>query len=323
MTAPRNPKEQNPESTLLPFAEGRGLYNANIAKVFFKTFGHKETFDEAHVFFSLNEKSRRRNIFEKPLSKALFTNIDSDLFRRKNIHRMYLLTKGEVTLKVKHRLLDRAHAGDIFGEMAVISELPDADLEVPRTATARAVTAGVVYSLDGRETEAGLTKQPEFALMLMSAMFERLRLLTARLSVQSVNETHKSLRSDPVFGVETLETLADRLEKSAIVRFPQGSRIIKEKGAGTSMYVVLEGQVGVAVGRRIIEKIGVGGVFGEMALVDNAPRAATVVARDECRLLSMNRDALLALVKSDPAIGMSLLRAVAARMRYMNSLFAD
>ncbi len=323
MTTKRLPADHNPETTVLPFGHGTGHYNANIAKAFFKTFGTKESFDEGHVFFSLNEKSRRRNIFQKPIAKALFTKIDSDLFRRKNIHRMYLLTKGEVTLKVRHRLLDRARAGDIIGEMAVITELPDADLEVPRTATAKAVSAGVAYALDGRQTEAGLKKQPEFALMLMSAMFERLRLLTARLAVQSAGDGHRSLRSEPVFSPETLATLADRVEKSAIVRFPHGSRIIKEKGAGTSMYVVLEGVVGVAVGRRIVEKIGAGGVFGEMALVDNAPRAATVVAREDCSLLSMNRDALLALVKNDPAIGMSLMRAVAARMRYMNSLFGD
>lgn len=321
MTAKRLPAAHNPETTVLPFAEGRGHYNANIAKTFFKTFGKKESFDEGHVFFALNEKSRKRNIFQKPLSKALFTKLDRDLFRRKNIHRMYLLTKGEVTLKVKQRLLDRAHAGDIFGEMAVISEIPDIDIEMPRSATAKAVAAGVVYSLDGAETEVGLALQPEFALMLMSAMFERLRLLTARLAALPAAESHRSLRSEPVFDPATVGALADRVEKSAVVRFANGAKIIKEKGAGTSMYVVLEGTVGVAVGRRIIEKIGVGGVFGEMALVDNAPRAATVVAREDCTLLSINRDALLALVKGDPGIGMAMMRAVAARLRYMNSLF--
>ena len=154
MTTKRLPADHNPETTVLPFAEGRGHYNANIAKTFFKTFGKKESFDEGHVFFALNEKSRKRNIFQKPLTKALFTKLDRDLFRRKNIHRMYLLTKGEVTLKVKQRLLDRAHAGDIFGEMAVISEIPDIDVEMPRSATAKAVAAGVAYSLDGAETEA-------------------------------------------------------------------------------------------------------------------------------------------------------------------------
>jgi CRP/FNR family transcriptional regulator, cyclic AMP receptor protein len=58
-----------------------------------------------------------------------------------------------------------------------------------------------------------------------------------------------------------------------------------------------------------------------MALVDQSPRVATAVARTDCALLSINRAALIALVRSDPAIGMAMMRAVAARIRYMNSFF--
>jgi CRP/FNR family transcriptional regulator, cyclic AMP receptor protein len=322
MTTQKHLAERDPESTVLPFAGGRGFYDANVAKTFFKTFGKKESFAEGRVFFAENERSRKQNIFQKPLKKALLTKIDLDLFRAKNIHRMYLLTKGEVTLKARRRLLDRAGPGDIFGEMAVISEIPEVDIEAPRSATAKAVSEGVAYSLDGHETEAGLAKQPEFALMLMSAMFERLRILSARLAAQPADDEHKSLKSEPIFDPATIDSLSDRIERSAVVRFPAESRIIKEKGAGTSMYVVLEGAVGVTIGRRIVEKIGPGGVFGEMALVDNAPRAAGVVAREDCALLSINRDALTKLVKVEPAVGMAMMRAVAARLRYMNSLFA-
>lgn len=313
--------DHEPDSTVLPFSAGSGHYDANVAKSFFKTFGRKESFEEGRVFFAENEKSRKQNIFQKPLSKALFTRIDRDLFRAKNIHRMYFLTKGEVTLKARRRLLDRVHPGAIFGEMAVISEIPKIDYEAPRSATAKAVAAGVAYSLDGKETEAGLSTQPEFCLMLMSVMFERLRVLSSFLATRPADAAHRSLKSEPVFDPATVETLADRVEKSAVVRFPDGAKIIKEKGAGTSMYVVTEGTVGVAIGRRIVEKIGPGGVFGEMALVDNAPRAASVVARSDCALLSINRDALIRLVKAEPQVGMAMMRAVAARLRYMNSLF--
>jgi CRP-like cAMP-binding protein len=234
---------------------------------------------------------------------------------------MYLLTKGEVTLKSKRRLLDRARAGAIFGEMAVIEEIPDIDYEAPRSATAKAVSEGVAYSLDGAQTEKGLATQPEFCLMLMSVMFERLRLLSAFLAARPSDDSHKSLKSEPVFDPATVDTLLERIEKSAVVRFADGAKIIREKAAGTAMYVVLEGSVGVAIGRRIVEKIGPGGVFGEMALVDNAPRAATVVARSDCALLSVTRDGLLRLVKSEPRVGMAMMRSVAARLRYMNSLF--
>jgi CRP-like cAMP-binding protein len=318
----RLPADVDLESTVLPFSQRSGHYDANAAKNFFKTFGRKESFGEGHVFFTENERSRKQNIFQKPLKKALFTRIDADLFRRKNIHRMYLLTKGEVTLKARRRLLDRVQPGAIFGEMAVIAEIPEIDFEAPRSATAKAVTDGVAYSLDGAETEKGLAKQPEFCLMLMSVMFERLRILSAFLAARPADAAHQSLKSEPVFDPSTVETLVDRVEKSAIVRFAEGARIIREKATGTTMYVVLEGHVGVAIGRRIVEKIGPGGVFGEMALVDNAPRAASVVARADCALLSINRAGLVGLVQADPTVGMAMMRSVAARLRYMNTLFS-
>ena len=97
---------------------------------------------------------------------------------------------------------------------------------------------------------------------------------------------------------------------------------MKEGSPGTTMYVVMEGEVAVVVGRRIVEKVGVGGVFGEMALVDQMPRAASAVARSDCALLSMNRNQLIELVKSDPVVGMAMMRAVAERLRYMNKVVA-
>ena len=115
--------------------------------------------------------------------------------------------------------------------------------------------------------------------------------------------------------------MKDKLDSATVVRFEEGKKILKAGVSGTTMYVVLEGQVAVAIGRRIVEKIEAGGFFGEMALVDQLPRTATAVARTECRLLPINRAALIKLVKTEPDFGMALMRSVAQRLRYMNSLF--
>jgi CRP/FNR family transcriptional regulator, cyclic AMP receptor protein len=56
--------------------------------------------------------------------------------------------------------------------------------------------------------------------------------------------------------------------------------------------------------------------------VDQSPRTAGAFAQEESELLAINRASLLALVKNQPAFGMALLRAVADRLRYMNSLLA-
>ena len=305
----------------MPFKSGAGYYDPAIAKTFFKAFGKKEKIIAGTTIFEENEKSRKKTIFQKPIGKALTTKIDRDLFRRRNIHRMYLLTDGEVVLTAGGKVLDTLWPGDIFGEMAVISEIPDLEREARRSATAKSVADCTLYSLDGHEVQTGLAKKPEFALMLMSVMFARLRFLAARLAAQGNSENHRSNRIEPTLDAVTVATLENTLDHATVVRFQEGAKIMKEGSPGTSMYVVLEGEVAVAIGRKIVEKLERGGVFGEMALVDQSPRTASAVARADCALLAINRDALIKLTKSDPEIGMAMMRSVASRLRYMNSLF--
>ena len=316
-----SPPPMDDPSSFMPIKRGSGLYDPVVAKTFFKTFGKKEKFAAGSVLFKENERSNKLTIFEKPLKKALVTKIDKDLFRGRHFHRMYFLTAGEISLKANRKLLDTVTPGDVFGEMAVISEIPEVEREALRSASAKALVDCTVYSLDGKEVQAGLVVQPEFALMLMSVMFARLRFLVARLATQAAGPGHRSNRSEPVFDAVTLASLQDKLERATVVRFREQAKILQEGRAGTSMYVVLEGEVAVTVGRKIIEKLGPGCVFGEIALVDQSPRTASAVARVDCVLLSLNRETLINLVKSNPPVGMAMMRAVAARLRYMNGWF--
>ena len=310
------------QDTVDPFkSSASGYYDPAVAKSFFESSGRSEQIATGTTLFVENEVSNKQGLFSKPLNKALTTPINGALFAKTNIHRMYLLTHGEVALTAGGKLLDTIRPGEVFGEMAVISEIPDLEVASTRSATAAANTDCRAWSLDGKEAEAGLAKTPEFALMLMSVMFDRLRFLAARLAARTDTDGHRSNRSEPVFDETTLAQLEQKLERATVVRFNEGAKIMIEGRPGTSMYVVLEGKVAVAIGKRIVEKLSPGGVFGEMALVDQSPRTASAVARTDCALLSINRDALIALVKSDPAIGMAMMRAVAARVRYMNGLF--
>jgi CRP-like cAMP-binding protein len=65
--------------------------------------------------------------------------------------------------------------------------------------------------------------------------------------------------------------------------------------------------------------VGPGGVFGEMALVDQSPRAATAIAETDCDLLAINRGDFLMMVKTNPVFAVSLLKAAADRLRDMTS----
>jgi CRP-like cAMP-binding protein len=82
------------------------------------------------------------------------------------------------------------------------------------------------------------------------------------------------------------------------------------------MYVVSEGRVAISIRGAVVERVGPGGVFGEMALVDQSPRAANAVAETDCVLLAINRLVFLNLVKANPTFGISLLAAMAERLRH-------
>jgi CRP-like cAMP-binding protein len=85
------------------------------------------------------------------------------------------------------------------------------------------------------------------------------------------------------------------------------------------MYVVLDGRVAVSLKDRVVERVGPGGVVGEMALIDQSPRVATATAETACTLLSINRKDFLLFIKTKPDFSMSLLKSLAERLRHMNT----
>jgi len=90
---------------------------------------------------------------------------------------------------------------------------------------------------------------------------------------------------------------------------------MREGEAGIFMYVVMDGAVRITAGEKVIELVKAGGVFGEMALVDQSKRAASAAAATDCNLMSINRNDFLTLIKTNPAFGVSLLKTLATRLR--------
>ena len=81
------------------------------------------------------------------------------------------------------------------------------------------------------------------------------------------------------------------------------------------MYAVIEGRVAVSIGGGVVERLGPGGVFGELALIEQTPRMASVVAETDCQLLPISRTAFLLLVKTNAEFAASLLGSLAERLR--------
>ena len=260
------------------------IYNPAIARAFFESAGRVETVAAGTRLFGENEKASRI------------------LLKR---DKMYLLLDGEVGLSARGKPLGSVKPGEIFGEMAAITESP-------RSATASAARESRVISLDDKQFAAALQKKPEFALMLMSIMISRLRGMLSRLTGIP---TASGAKETSVFDKGLLGSLARGLGESAAVRYERGKVIMVQGQVGNLMYVVLEGRVAISLRGSVIERIGPGGLFGEMALVDQSPRLANAAAETDCALLAMNRAVFLNLVKADPLFGVSLLTAIAERVR--------
>ena len=260
------------------------LYIPAVARAFFESAGKEENVEAGTVFFSENEKASR-------------------LFLKRD--KMYFLLEGQVALLAKGKQIGAPKVGEIFGEMAAISDSP-------RSATAVAQTACRVISLDDKGFASALQKKPEFALMMLGTMIMRLRGMIAKLSgIPSTSEVKESR----VFDKNLLNQMIQGLGEQSVVRYDKGKIIMVAGQSGALMYVVTEGRVAISIRGAIVERIGPGGVFGEMALVDQSPRAANAVAETEVSLLAINRNVFLNLVKSTPTFGIALLSATAERLR--------
>ena len=98
-------------------------------------------------------------------------------------------------------------------------------------------------------------------------------------------------------------------------RFAPGSSIVRKGDAGSSFFVLLDGGARVVVPKGRPRLLHGGDFFGEMALFDDSPRSADVVAEGEVLVMTISRSAFGKLLRSEPALAQELLRTLAARLR--------
>ena len=133
-------------------------------------------------------------------------------------------------------------------------------------------------------------------------------------------EALDSLRSIPLFAAvsdEDLESVASLLIER---RFPKNKTVVEEGTAGDYMYVIQEGRVKVTIlsgdGReKILEMLEAGSFFGEMSLLDSAPRSASVKALTEVRVLALSRKDFLTVLRRSPDLALAVITELTARLR--------
>jgi CRP-like cAMP-binding protein len=275
-------------------AEPASLYEPRLALEFFKIAGTLEQFPAGKLIFAENEKTA--GFFSKGTC-------------------IYLLLDGDVALTLKGKPLELVLPGEIFGEMAAIAD-------TPRSATATARKNCKVLSIDEKAFLQSLQQKPEFALMLMSVMAQRLRRSLTKLATSGKPPAAALIQKnslDKKILAELQHALGDPVPTVA----QAGQNVVTQGGMGACMFVVTKGRIAISVDGKVIEHVGPGGSFGEMALVERTGRAATATAETESAWLLIARDRFLAMVKSKPAFGIALLRSMAGRVQHIGSLLRE
>lgn len=110
-----------------------------------------------------------------------------------------------------------------------------------------------------------------------------------------------------------LTCLSDRGLPEA--RFDAGETVFLEDDTGQCMYVVRAGTISIIDYGKVLENIGPGGMFGEMALIDDGCRSASALALEPTDVIRIDRDAFLHLVRDEPRFALAVMRTLADRLR--------
>jgi CRP/FNR family transcriptional regulator, cyclic AMP receptor protein len=100
--------------------------------------------------------------------------------------------------------------------------------------------------------------------------------------------------------------------------YKAGDTIFKEGDPGAEFYVIQTGKVDIQLGNRLLGTLGDHDIFGEMALIDPAPRSATAVAKTDVKLVPVGEKQFLFLVSRTPHFALNVMRTLARRLRAQN-----
>jgi CRP/FNR family transcriptional regulator, cyclic AMP receptor protein len=100
--------------------------------------------------------------------------------------------------------------------------------------------------------------------------------------------------------------------------YKAGDVIFKQGDAAQELFIIQSGEVEIRLGNRVLETLPQYSIFGEMALIDAAPRSATAVAASDVKLVPVGEKQFLFLVSNTPHFALNMMRVMARRLRATN-----
>ena len=128
-------------------------------------------------------------------------------------------------------------------------------------------------------------------------------------------------------GIGTDE-VAELITNGKVSNYPAGTVLCQENAIEDTFYLILEGQVEVSkminnIDVRQLKTLGAGDFFGEMALIHNAPRAATVKSITPLITLEISRENFGRVLKNSSSVALAMVREISNRLRQNDAMAID
>ncbi|MEQ1670857.1 MAG: cyclic nucleotide-binding domain-containing protein [Hyphomicrobium sp.] len=113
---------------------------------------------------------------------------------------------------------------------------------------------------------------------------------------------------------QSLATSLGAMERA----YQAGEKVFLEDEIGGEMFVVTSGRIDVITYGTVLDNVRAGGIFGEMALIDDGPRSAAAIAAEPSTVIAISKATFLAMVQHQPEFALRVMRALSERLRKMN-----
>ena len=133
------------------------------------------------------------------------------------------------------------------------------------------------------------------------------------LDIEHLQSRAEGPLSSPLFDELSHAEVDDVLRAFDTQSFNPGHRVTLEGFRGREFYLIVEGRAAVSVGTRRVAELGPGDFFGEVAVLRDGLRSATVTAETRLRCLVLSDDSLERLLVAHPRVGVNMLREVLGR----------
>ncbi len=295
----------------------------------FEGLGHRARNAAARALGAVSRETGKR------LDPALVTRaMDLILDHAEELRRIRATPGGLLAQEIHHRigetegrLLDLAAA---LGDRAVVAKARAAlggdartrgnALELLENVLPRAVAARTVALLEHGDEPASATRAAARGQAALDGWLERCRRLDAgelgeddpqRDALAKVQALHASTLFTGLAGEELLSVaaLAERVELA------RGATVVREGDPGDALYVLVRGRLSVLRSGKRLRELHAGTAFGEIALLDGAPRSATIEAVTDVELLRLPREEFEALMDESPEVSRGIIGTLIGHLR--------